>query len=119
MKKPIKFDMHLRVPHDRISTIIDALTGACEVVKIEQAADEKLPAQKRIHYKDGKRGKGISGRELFLQTIADGSKTMDQITAAFVRHGFSDNSPSPIMSTLRKAGQIHFEPGTRKVSKIK
>jgi hypothetical protein len=124
-KRSIRFDMHLRVPHDRISTIIEALTGACEVIRIEQYDPEKKTKSARTratpgqHYQGGNRNKGISGVQLLKDLLATGPKTVQQIRNEFIKRGFAATSPSPIISLGKKEKWAKVDAETGMISAMK
>jgi hypothetical protein len=114
------FDRHIRVTHDRISTIIEALTGACEVIKIEQYSgpivnrSHKKGSGARVRtanmsYAGGIRNKGISGKELLRVSLQEGPKTLEQLVKIFMDRGFAATSPSPLISVARKNGKVHID----------
>jgi hypothetical protein len=104
------FDMHLRVPHDRMSVIIDTLEGSCEVVKIEQfREDDSVPKKKTFRYAGGKRDKGISGPELLMDLLGTSSRSLKSIAQDFQARGFARNSASAVASKLVEKGTLKRE----------
>jgi hypothetical protein len=105
----VLFDMHLRVPHDRIATIIDALSGACEIIKIEQFTDAE--AEVKYHYANGIRNKGVKGDDLLLELLKEGPRTKSQLAIGFAQRGFAKTSVSPVVSKLMQADKVSFVDG--------
>lgn len=110
--KVIIFDMHLRVSHDRVATIIDALSGACEVIKIEQFVpeepDEVVAATKptKRTYANGIRNKGIAGIDLLFEHLKDGPRTKSELGILFARRGFAKSTIHPVVSRALQAEKI-------------
>jgi hypothetical protein len=112
MTKAILFDMHLRVPHDRMSTIIDALSGACEVIKIEQFVQtETAQSNGNHHYANGIRNKGVRGDNLLLELLKDGPRTKAQLAVSFAQRGFAKTSISPVVSKAVQTNKVAFVDG--------
>jgi hypothetical protein len=107
----IMFDMHLRVPHERVSTIIDVLEGACEVVMIEQCTPALEEKKKVTHYMNGMRNKGISGEALLIELLKNGGKTKVELALGFAQRGFAKSSVSPMVSKAVQSGKVIMKDG--------
>ena len=77
----------------------------CEVVSVQQAAPEDPPPRK-LRYANGHRNKGITGRDLVIEVLAEGPKLPAAIERAFMRRGFAASSASPSIARCIAADLI-------------
>lgn len=100
------FKVTLAVSAKLLPSLLEVVTPQAnllgvELVKDGTPAEPKEPI-KRIHYKDGKRLKGISGKDLAIQILRTEPRLFSykEMAEEFVRHGFAANSTSPVLSNL-------------------
>lgn len=72
------------------------------------ATGPATPDELKHRYRDGKRNKGISGRDLVLTALhrRDGKMTYDAVGRAFVSRGFAEQSFGATISKLYKQGLV-------------
>lgn|SRR5678815_5779293 len=100
------YDVHLRVDTARLATLIEVAQPSAQILSVKPT-EETEPHEKKHHYVNGKRNKGISARNLALQTISDQFHcTLGQIKTAFKLKGFATSSVSPTLSTLVRENLI-------------
>jgi hypothetical protein len=100
-------EMKLLVSEDRVMTIYDVVRGYAECVSI-------IPAQTKRHvrrYANGVHNKGISGRDLVMQTVANGIVSFREMELAFKANGFASSSASPAVSALKAEGKVSVVAG--------
>jgi hypothetical protein len=97
------YRMELQVPSTLVAPIFELLEKdegcAVTISPIEQVVAKN---KKHQHYVDGKRYKGISARDLIMESLANGPKTIQQLVNAAKTKGFSENTVSPRLSLLVK-----------------
>ena len=93
-----KFKMHVEVPAKLVGTIIELLADEGVVISVEQMKSG-APAPR---YAGGKRNKGISSRDLVIQTVGPRGATIEQIRTAFAGRGFAPTSVHPALNGLVK-----------------
>lgn len=102
-----EYDLTIRVAdEEKLSTIISALAGAGTILSLTATVHRKSP-KKNMAYVDGKRNKGISGHDLLTNLFKRKAKwTTPELTAEFVKAGFSENSMSPRLAAMKNAGKV-------------
>ena len=65
-----------------------------------------------MHYLNGKRFKGILGRDLVVKLLAGGPMPPRKLCEGFKLQGFAANSCSPVLSALTKQGAIKYDVAT-------
>jgi hypothetical protein len=111
------YEVTVRCPEAHLPTFLSAVTGYVTLVSvkaIEQPAiangDNISPVtgkeKKQFRYNDGKRDKGITGRDLILSLLADGPKPKNHVLSQFKARGFAHNSFSASLSPLTRGGQV-------------
>jgi hypothetical protein len=106
-----KFDLHIRVlSAEKLATIVQVLDGEALLMKMEAVTrdDDHRPRQSP-HYLNGKRLKGILGRDLFLLTMADGKEhSRRELEKAFTSMGFHSHSHSSQASMLKQQQMVEI-----------
>ena len=99
--------LHVRSP--MLPTVLQALERSATLVSVTPTTSGKEPPPKKNqHYANGKRMKGISGRELVLQTLDqhNGFCNNQQLEKAFIENGFAKESYSSPVSYLVAEGRV-------------
>src|SRR5678815_1698434 len=101
------YDVHLRVDTARLATLIEVAQPSAQILSVKPTEETEPREVKKHHYVNGKRNKGISARNLALQTISERFHcTLAQIKTAFKLKGFATSSVSPTLSTLVRENLI-------------
>ena len=106
------FDLKLRVSDRKLTTILDVINGAAELLSITPVADAVRPAplKKRYAYVGGHARKNVKGVELVLVAAQSGS-SKPALRSEFRRNGFADKSMSAAVSNARRDGLIKYTDG--------
>lgn len=91
-----------------LATVIGALEDAAQIVEV-RALEEPAPAKPpKFRYVNGKKNKGISGRDLLLEILSKYKRPVsrDALSREFVSRGFAANSLSPTISALVHEGEV-------------
>jgi hypothetical protein len=104
------YHIHLRVPTRLVTTLLE-LVEREDITVLDSPFKEAAiaPSSKRTpHYVNGKRNKGISGRDLVLASLktSPSGLTDEELERIFTDRGFSPNSAGPNTSKLREEGVI-------------
>jgi hypothetical protein len=113
MKTTTTFRIVCDVPSTSLTTVIGAIEGAASIVEV-RALDEAAPPPTRNHprnhhgYANGKRDKGISGRDLLLEVLSKYKRPVsrDEIDREFITRGFAAGSFSPSVTYLVREGRV-------------
>lgn len=104
------YEIRLRTPQSKLTTIIEALSGAAEITLIAPTNDEaeEPRAKKNMAYVQGKRDKGIRGDELALQILRESGRAMrsSEMGPLFAARGFAPTTASAALSLLHKEGRV-------------
>jgi hypothetical protein len=114
------FTVVLSVGAKQLPTILECVAGSATLVSVTVSTEQVSPTAsvertKQQHYRDGKRNKGISGRDLVLKVLTEkgGLATFSQFAQAFHEHGFDKNSASPSLSAATKDKAVRMLGGGR------
>lgn len=113
---PQEFEVKLRVLDNKLPIVLDVLRNAAvliSVMPVEKPANETVveKPKKTFRFVNGKRNKGIFGRDLLKKIMTEPRPySMDELTKAFVEHGFAETSVSPNITILRKQNAIRTTP---------
>lgn len=112
MSDPI-YAVLFHVRSTKLPTVLQVLEKSATLISVTPTkADEAAApasAKKNMHYVNGKRSKGISGRELVLHCLEvskDHICTNEELSRAFVAHEFSPNSYSSVITYLVQDGKV-------------
>lgn len=93
-----------------VIAVVEKVATVVSVVPTEETETVTPPStERRPHYVNGKRFKGISGPDLVIKTLKesrDGTCTNEQLSTIFVANGFAPASYSSPISGLLKDGRI-------------
>lgn len=114
------YDVVIRTPAQQLPTILEALEGAATLVSVHPVRDpqsaepEKAATVVHTHqprtfrYAEGKRNKGISGRDLMLRVLGTENRAFsnNELINAFTKEKFAGTSVGPILSVLIRDGLV-------------
>lgn len=105
------YEVRLHVTEHNLGTVLGALAGSSTLVSVtptQETAQARSEPMRVTRYQDGVRDKGISGKDLALQTLGSSARVFDmrEIQNVFVNHKFAGNSASPVLSHLVREGKV-------------
>lgn len=103
------YSVLLHVPESQLTTVLDVVrvpTVLVSVTPTEESRNSPMPHVSR--FRNGKRNKGITGVQLAEKYATETKRVFagTELRDVFVQHGFAENSYSPCLNRLVKAGKI-------------
>lgn len=93
------------VPTRLISTILELVEGEGIAATVDGKQQQK---EMKRHYVNGRRNKGITGRDLVLRSLDenDGRVMVKALEKIFTNHGFAAASYSSVVTNLEKQEKL-------------
>src|ERR1700692_788924 len=100
------FEVILHVSSKVLPHLLSTVAPECKLVSVKPITGETTVREPR--YANGKRNKGISGRDLTLKLLGAEKRAFSyrELAEAVQSHGFAANSVSPVLSNLVKEKKV-------------
>lgn len=94
-------EVKIVLPEDQVALVYELLRGVAQSVTVNT-----VTGPRGSRYINGRRDKGIKGKDLVLQSLAKKALTRVELAKLFREHGFADTSMHSQISELKSAGLI-------------